>query len=99
MPRAVGRNVVAQGIQILSAAFVQAVQRSLQSRQNLDELSRRLHRRIDQRLGLQFHAPRLLQETKRETRDDAESVLAVRAPAGKSYRDALLHAISFGQIG
>ena len=98
MARAVGGNVIAQRVQILAAPFVQAFQRSLQSRQNLEEIPRRLDRRIHERFGSQLNAPRLLQKAKREARDDAESVLPVHAAARESDRHALLHALAFRQI-
>src|SRR5260370_13801893 len=99
MARAVRGNVIAQSVEVLAAALRGAFERAFQSGEYFQELLRRLDGGIDERLGFQREAMRLLQKAKRETRDNAKGILAVNAPAGKRHGDRLEHAVLFREGG
>src|SRR3984957_21036931 len=89
---AVARLIVAQGVQILSAAFGQTLERALHTRENLKEVSHGLTRRIDERLRLQIDAARFLQKAKGKSGNDAKRFLRINAATRKSHGHVLLQA-------
>ena len=97
--RAVGGHVIPQRVQVLPLSLGHTCQRALQPGKYLDELLRAFHRRIDQHLGFQIHAPRLLQETKRKTRHDAEGLLTIESALWKHHRRRLGLRFALGQVG
>src|SRR5712675_1614421 len=99
MASAVGRNVIAQRVEILAAAFGQTFHCALQSRKNLKEFASGFDGWIDQRFSAQVDAMGFLQEAKWEARDDAESVLTIDSAAWKGNGHGLLSAAALGQIG
>ena len=91
-------DVAAQRVQILAAALGQTFERAVQAGQNLHKFFRGRDGGIDDGFGVHIHAARLLQESKRKTRDDAKSVLAVHAAPRESHGHGLLHAVALGDI-
>src|SRR5580700_5163077 len=95
---AVAGLIVAQGVQILSAAFGQAFERALHTWENFKEVPLGLDRWIDQCLRLQIDAARLLQKAKGESGNDAKRFLRINAATRKSHGHVLLHAVMFRNI-
>src|SRR6266478_1719315 len=99
MARAVGWHIVAQSVEVLTAALCQAFHGALKPGENLEKFPRGRHRGVDEGFGAQLDAMRLLQEAKREARDDAKGILAINAAGWKRDGNGLLHAAALRQIG
>jgi len=83
--RTVRGEVIAQRVKILTAAFGDAFQRSLQAGQDFEVVSGRFHGGIDQSFRLQVQPARFPQEAKGETGDDSESFLAIDTALRKRH--------------
>src|SRR5215471_21469296 len=79
MPRRVFRHILADSIQIGTAAAHKALPLSPNQREYFEYFIRRFNSRIHQNLALQRNVPRLGEECKREACRQTESVLAVAA--------------------
>src|SRR2546426_12713042 len=93
MACAVGRNVFAQGVQVVSAAFVVAFDAAFDSGKDFVEFSVRVHGRINEGFGFQDNATRVLQKTERKSRDDSEAVMNVQSAPQERDGATMRHAI------
>src|SRR5713101_236946 len=98
MAGTVGWNVFAQGVQVLSAALVVALNAAFNAGKNFAEFGIRFDAGIDEGFGFQRDAARLLQKSKRKAGDDAKRVLDVQSAFQEGDRNALLHALLARQI-
>src|SRR6266566_9557050 len=98
MTCAVGRNVFAQGVQVMSAALVVAFDAAFDSGKDFVEFGIRVHVWINEGFGFQDNATRFLQEAEGKSRDDSEAVLNVQAPPQERDWATLPHAILARQI-
>ena len=76
-PPAIGRLIIAQGMQFVTAASKMACHLSAQQWQNLVELVRRLHGRIDGDFHIRLHPPRLFEEAEGKARANTKRILPV----------------------
>src|SRR5579859_1055945 len=96
---AVGRNVFAERVKILPAAFVMALDAAFDAGKNFAEFGIRFDRGIDQCFRFQRQAARFLQKTEWKSRDDAERILHVQSATEKSNRYTLFGALLAGNVG
>src|SRR5882724_5192946 len=90
---AVCGNVFAQSVQILAPPLVIALDAAIDAGKNFAELRIRFDAGIDQSFGFQSDAAGLLQESKRKSRHDFESVLDMQTAFQKRDGNALLHVL------
>src|SRR5580700_138179 len=95
---AVAGLIVAQSVQILSAAFGQAFERALHTWENFKEVPLGLDRWIDKCLRLQIDAARFLQKTKGESGNNAKGLLKIDAATRKSHGHVLLYAVMLWNV-
>jgi len=99
MAGAVCRQVIAESVEILAAAFCDAFDDALDAGEKLKEFGGRFDGWIDEGLAEQIETARLLQKAEREAGNDAKGFLAIGAPFREEKRDGLLHGLTAGDVG
>jgi len=96
---AVGGQIVAQSVEILTAALGGAFDGALNAGKKFEKFRGRFDGGIDEGFTEEIEAAGLLEKAKREARHDAKGFLAVSATMREKKRDRLLHGLFAGDVG